>query len=432
MRFASLLLAGVCCFPVLVLANASFMGGEHIAIGDQVSLKFLPAMPAQPNVYLNLTNGAHLSYGEIVALGDYYGFADAPISQGKTEEEREQRFLNAFNQLDVLAASATESAQLVKVMHKEQDYVLDAVNKGLSAHEAYRQISDETDREYNCITGGGCGKKTWWMNYGRMMTLAISNYDHFGNEALMAYQAGHRVAMQEAIQAKTTGDISHLSHAYAMNAFASHYLTDRYAAGHIRTPRIAMSKDITPATIGDLLMKYMHDEDSAGISVHDSQSNRWKAYGDGYYFESDSAEHSRHIIEALQLSADEVYEAYQSGRIIESDALANRLPIPDEMDDVCKNDTTQLFRVDPSNQHLLRRYDLSDQRDCRWTSVWLGWTTFIALYRLDGVNSLSVMDQSLLARTDLADEAVTGGLIRDQEIINFVNDKKKAQVAKKS
>lgn len=420
-----MLIAGVCCWvPIIVLANTSFMGGEHIALGDQVSLKFLPAMPAQPNVYLNLTNGGHLSYGEIIALGDYYGIADAPVSQGKTEEEREQRFKNAFDQLDTVPASAAESAQLVNVMHKEQTYVLDAVNKGVPAHVAYTQISGETDREYNCITGGGCGKKTWWMNYGRMMTLAIVNYDHFGNDAWQAYQAGHRVAMQEAIQAKKTGDITHLSHAYAMNAFASHYLTDRYAAGHIRTPRVAMSKDVTPATIGNLLMKYMHDEDSAGISVHDAQYNHWQAYGDGYYFEVNSAEHNRRLISALQLSADEVFEAYQSGSVIESDAVSNMLPIPDEMDDICKSDTTQLFRVDPNNQKLLRRYDLSDQHDCRWTTTWLGWTTFLALYRLDGVNTLSVTDQSLLARTNLANDAIKAGLIRDQEIINFINTKK--------
>lgn len=425
MRKTWLLLASVCCWiPSMTLASASFMAGEHIAIGDQVALKFLPAMPAQSGVNLNLTNGAHLSYGEIIALGDYYGFADAPVSQGKTDEEREQRFINAFNQLDVLPASNAESAQLVIVMHQEQEYVLDAVSKGTSAREAYKQISDEMDREYNCITGGGCNKKTWWMKYGRMLTLAVTNYDHFGDDAWQAYQAGHRVAMKEAIKAKTTGDITHLSHAYAMNAFASHYLTDRFAAGHIRTPRVAMSKDVTPSTIGDLLMKYMHDEDGAGISVHDAQSNHWTAVGDGYYFEPNSLEHRRRVINALQLSANEVYEAYQSGRIMENNDVYNTLPIPDELNDVCKNDTTQLFRVDTKTQHLLRRSDLSDQHDCRWTSVWLGWTTFIELYRLDGVNSLTITDQSLLAHSDIAKDAVKAGLIKDQQIINFINEKK--------
>ena len=50
-----------------------------------------------------------------------------------------------------------------------------------------------------------------------------------------AYSAGHRVAIKYAAQNK--GDRDGLSRALAMNACASHFLSDLFAPGHLRTPR---------------------------------------------------------------------------------------------------------------------------------------------------------------------------------------------------
>lgn len=48
----------------------------------------------------------------------------------------------------------------------------------------------------------------------------------------MTYETGHGFAIQYA-----AGTNSNLSLAYAINAFADHYLQDSFSAGHVRTPR---------------------------------------------------------------------------------------------------------------------------------------------------------------------------------------------------
>jgi hypothetical protein len=70
--------------------------------------------------------------------------------------------------------------------------------------------------------------------------LAKINYDHFGTNARLAYNAGHALALAEASQ----GTIESLEQAYAINAFADHFLEDSFASGHMRVPREALSGGI--------------------------------------------------------------------------------------------------------------------------------------------------------------------------------------------
>ena len=49
-----------------------------------------------------------------------------------------------------------------------------------------------------------------------------------------------------------------------------------------RTPRVHLSMKVTPRVLGDLLCKYMHDEDNKfGIRVTNVRGDKWIAYGDG-------------------------------------------------------------------------------------------------------------------------------------------------------
>ena len=55
---------------------------------------------------------------------------------------------------------------------------------------------------------------------------------------------------------------------------------------HCRTPRVALPMNVTPAVIGDLLCKYMHDEDSKfGIRVTNVRGDTLVGYGDGRLME---------------------------------------------------------------------------------------------------------------------------------------------------
>lgn len=64
--------------------------------------------------------------------------------------------------------------------------------------------------------------------------LALINFDHFGEDARTAYKAGHLAALRQAASSKSPAN---LESAYALNAFADHFLEDSFAAGHLRVPR---------------------------------------------------------------------------------------------------------------------------------------------------------------------------------------------------
>ena len=70
------------------------------------------------------------------------------------------------------------------------------------------------------------------------MKLAVNNYDHFQHQAQQVYLTGHQLAIEKAQEAAKEEDVkkrnSMLMEAYAMDAFASHFLTDSFSAGHIR------------------------------------------------------------------------------------------------------------------------------------------------------------------------------------------------------
>ena len=402
-------------------ANASldgFTSSEHKAIGDNVAIRMTAVDMPPKNFTMKLGNGLILTYGEMTALGDFYAIAAAPISKGIDMDVRVQRFINAFNTLAVEPKAAEEAAQIIKVIYQERKMLDDIIAKGKVPSEVYPSIAGEFDRQFNCITGGGCDVKTWWLHPGRHLRLSMNNYDHFGNSAWLAYEAGHRAAMNEAVEAYRTGDQTHLLRAYAMNGLASHYLSDRFASGHIRTPRVELADSVTPTIIGDLLAKFMHDEESYGLDVHDASGQHWRAYGDSNYVESKNDVHRQHIADAMQLSADEIFAAYQSGKIIENSKIYDMLPVADEMDGVCNHDNAAMFRLDTVNHNVLRRYELNDKHACSWTSYWIGWSTAVQLASIKG---LPVHAQGRLAMSRYAKQAVKAGIITDRHVLAYIN-----------
>ena len=60
--------------------------------------------------------------------------------------------------------------------------------------------------------------------------------DHFGAYAWDAYKAGHYRALE--IAKAGSKNEAKLGEAYLYDAFALHYLSDQFSAGHSRTPRM--------------------------------------------------------------------------------------------------------------------------------------------------------------------------------------------------
>lgn len=380
----SIITVGITLHFPIALANApeypSFAVAEHLTLGNEILLTFDKNVPGQKNISLHMPNGADITYGEAIIFGDLYGIVGKPISRGETEAERKNRFINTFNTFATKNDAVSEMTSLTDIVKCELDLINERIKNGESPEAIYKNISNEGGRQLNCATGGGCGTNTWWLYPGRYLTLAKENFDHFGDNALLTYQAGHQAALEQALIAHQTNDRLQLELAYAMNAFASHFLSDRFSAGHIRIPRNELGANVTPEVVGSLLANYMHNEESAyGLRVHNQRNDHWVSYGDWSYFNklNDSA---RSIIrEALQTSADEIYDAYLYGDITQPDQTINYVPIPDDINPDDHLDISPLFYWDNETKLLMRRIMLFDPYDRHWTSSWWGWSTLAEL-----------------------------------------------------
>ena len=220
-------------------------------------------------------------------------------------------------------------------------------------------VSDE-DRAFDTATGGSL------LYNGRYLNLAQSNFDHFGVDALTAYQAGHTWAQaQAASAAKETNGFRRdrlLRQAYAINAFADHFLTDLFAAGHMRTPRRALDNSATtmPKVLPGLLSKVMHDEDNKfGIWVENSMGDVWVAYGDGRYRDPPNAANRRVMRLAILASMNDVWTAYKNpGKPPLQSALAY---VPKVVTEITQAGTAVEHRDDPRNWAPLFWYNPADK-----------------------------------------------------------------------
>lgn len=368
----------------------TFEGGEHTAIGDSATLYFSTSSPGTPawQVQLALPNGLSFTYGQIVALGgDFYGIPDAPISDGATQADRVTRFTNAFDTLATSAAAVAEAPQILQVMQTEIDAVTAAIDAGQSASAAYAALGDSLSEQWNRITGGGSFASPW-LPMGRYLELAAVNWDHFGEHAVLAYQAGHAAALAQAIVANGTQKRSDLTLAYAMNAFADHFLSDLFSGGHIRTPRKELYATVTPSSAGSLLSRYMHDEDCKwGLNVTNQTGNAWRAYGDKRYFDTVDLANKVLVDLAVQASVDEIFTTFSSGVAPQPAAYGALQHIPnlanarDETSAQASGNISPLFYWD--GNVVSRRNDVSSLNDYSWTSSWWGWSTLALLQTYD-------------------------------------------------
>lgn len=358
-----------------------FEGAEHTAIGDATLLRFdnnAAPVPAW-QVQLHLPNGLALTYGQVVALGgDFYGIPDQPICEGATPAERLQRFNNAFDSLARLATSKDEARQILAIMQQEVSAANQAIRDGKQPHEAYDALGDSLSEEWNKVTGGGSLVSALFP-LGRYLKLAANNADHFAQWALQAYIAGHTAALQHAAHAGATTDERQLELAYAMNAFADHFLTDLFSAGHVRVPRKQLAAAVTPSDLGSLITRFMHDEDSTfGLTLSNAQGDHWHAYGDKRYFDSVDHRNRQWVKLAVQRSADEVFDAYQGNSLPAPSDYAALKVLPDL--DAAKHQAANfspLFVM--QGDKVLRRSDVNNLNDSKTIDNWWGWSTYLLL-----------------------------------------------------
>ncbi|WP_347904089.1 phospholipase [Pseudomonas purpurea] len=358
-----------------------FEGGEHTAIGDATLLRFAKDAPPIPawQVELHLPNGLALSYGQIVALGgDFYGIPDQPICDGVTPVDRIQRFSNAFDSMATVPAAKDEAQRILAVMQQEIVAANQAIKDGKQPHEAYDALGDTLNAQWNKITGGGSFISDLFP-LGRYLKLAANNADHFGEWAMLAYNAGHTAALQQAVLAQKSGDEKQLELAYAMNAFADHYLTDLFSAGHLRVPRKQMAAVVTPSDLGSLITRFMHDEDSKfGLNVSNAQGDHWHAYGDKRFFDTVDSANRRLVGQAVQRSADDVFDTFLSGTLPAPSSYGALKLLPD-LNAAKKPAGNFAALFVQEGDKVLRRSDVNNLNDTQRIDNWWGWSTYLLL-----------------------------------------------------
>jgi hypothetical protein len=161
------------------------------------------------------------------------------------------------------------------------------------------------------------------------------NIDHFGEEAKLAYEAGHAVALETALRAYNEINphmkIRILIQAFTQELFACHFLTDLFASGHIRTPRAALISHvhsssrfhtwgddyISKGVIAGFLAEAMHNEDNRlGLQVT-SQAHKepWMAFGDHCYFEDNEKINNDRMQETVKIALHSIAKVYFTGKI---------------------------------------------------------------------------------------------------------------------
>ena len=206
-------------------------------MGDTIDLKNSSGKETRAATWkFTLSNGLQLTYGEICGLaGDFYG-TDQPISDGRTLADQIARFKLAFDLLAVEKHRApSEAAKILDILKAEIKTINQAIADHKDPWDVYPTLSGVNIR----LEEATSGRSTPGLSY---LELARVNWDHFGPDARTAYNAGHRAALDIALK----GGKDNLELAYAMNAFADHFLQDSFAAGHLRTPRRALHKDDDP------------------------------------------------------------------------------------------------------------------------------------------------------------------------------------------
>jgi hypothetical protein len=216
-------------------ANKGFQFAEHGYLGDQIRLIDDSEVEVQASNLPITTLGSGdntlpLTYGQISSLaGDFYGTSE-PISDGSDDKERRRRFMSALNTLINNPQDQPKDARdLLEYLQKEIDAVKNAVDNKKDPSTVYKGGEVVSNAYLQWLTSGR--KYPKFISYG---SLALINWDHFGDDARAVYKTGHLAAIQHAASS-TSKDA--LFEAYSMNAFADHFLQDLFSAGHLRTPR---------------------------------------------------------------------------------------------------------------------------------------------------------------------------------------------------
>lgn len=340
---------------------------EHLETGNKLDLYYCSSSVTVCNInnamtikaadkLLKLDNGLELTFGEIVSFaGDYFADSDNPITGGLYD--------------NLIAIPENQFENPVEVVSQENLLVLAENFKN-----TFMTLSSNWNAErivnlvYKYINGDLSLDEVIQLGL-RRYDLAVNNFDHFSPYSWYAYSIGHSIALKFAAEAGKTKKQDDLNYAYAIEAFAQHFLTDTFASGHIRVPLKSIRRFALFEKNALLLTKFMHDEDTKfGVNLYNLNGDHWRAYGDSYYNDARNKKNITQLQKTQQLAIKQVYDAYlQASDKLDFDnyfiQMRKNIPIINNNNRVFEQPQNYpLFSAD-SNDNIYRRGDLNTLQD---------------------------------------------------------------------
>ena len=281
-------------------SDLQYMSGEHKVLGDRAFGTACRNFPQDYCQYMVAREDQKefFSYGDLVALGgDYYEDPDSFFY------EKTKPFYQYPNNLNATRRKFAEEIRIInKYMHGNN-------------------IEDYPHFEFN-----------YAFYYLDFLPIILHNNEHLGFYNMIAYVRFHLRALQIAAiagklkdsdpQAATFG----LNKAIFYNGFGDHFLTDGFAAGHIRNPRLQIHEWASRHEMNFLkaavLSGVIHDNDGSlsltsgkGLLVKNSLGESWFTRSDAELFRLNSLDDLsiRQPEAAVIASLQELFETYDSG-----------------------------------------------------------------------------------------------------------------------
>ncbi len=358
-------------------SNLKYESPEHLLLGGAIRLSYpngvIESGSEAQLLTLTLSDGQilNLTFAQLVYLaGDFMGDPKVTIG-GNSLEQNMSHFSTNFNA--ILNPPAKDYLPgIINLVNEQVELNKDNIINGKELN-----ILPGSNIKFNCVTGGGCYEYDWLINYGLYMKLAEVNYDHFGQDAIDSYLAGHRLALLVASVAKLNHNPRLLNKAYAYEGYADHFLSDLFASGHLRTPRKALVNwcKFSPASVSGYLGKIMHDVDNKdGIYMTNNAGVSWKTFGDKEMFINPNSYSMNQAILAMQKSADQIYAVYQGAMSVDTayDNSKNWLPNLQKTLDDTRNQAP-LFKVEAGQVVEYENGGYTLLSNCLVTAIKYGW-----------------------------------------------------------
>ena len=274
-----------------LLSVPSDQGGVEKIYGNKLTVKSLQTSYGQMN----------LSFADIFWLGgDLIGEPKQIIGLSANPASTFESNLAAFDKYkDYIPAVLTVYSNVITDVQKFIDTGSTLV------------VPDKYNYEYNQATGGWGGTLAL-LKSGLYLKLAQYNYDHFGDNAVKSYITGHTLALEYASKAT---NVEELKYAYFVEGYADHFLTDLFATGHSRTPRVEIVNYCANLSQGpaSFLTKLMHDQDgTTGLTLVNGKGETWFGTGDENFYIPANKDNKIRALSVVQQSVDQIYNAYIS------------------------------------------------------------------------------------------------------------------------